>query len=436
MSLDYRPEERIKPLSPDDRDLSLRIKDVIEPHLLEALLFTYHNGAKPSNWTEVPASLEKMERFKFNKIMNDQFDAEYVDAQSELTRRLAKSIDFFDYMYGYHAYGTSLINAFLEHIPKELQNQQHRCVKLIERAVMIDASVVMYHFLNLASEEAAEKRSELAENFDSEVRVSFERMRSAISEISGVAEHLGEETRRVREAVSDSNSAPEQVLASVQSVAAAAEELSVTIRDITDRVDANSTHIEKIASNVGDVVGTSTRLKEVAGQISKVTGLINGIASQTNLLALNATIEAARAGEAGRGFAIVAQEVKKLAQDTSNATDSIADNISELDQTVQLISEALTEVQTSIGDVTEGASHIADAVRQQQETSAEIASNADHSSVAVSKMAENAKLTSEIAGKSEELAGETVDAVHETNEQVESIDKAMQAFLGALRKAS
>ncbi|MAK62744.1 MAG: hypothetical protein CMK09_17380 [Ponticaulis sp.] len=436
MALDYNPQDRIKPLSTEEQDMANTIYEVLEPHLIDIILFTYKNGAVPAQWDEVPKDLEAMQRVKFKKIMTGTFDAEYIAMQDKITRRLAKFIDFFDYLWGYHSYATVLVNTFLKHAPKHTHNQRDRYVKLIEKAAFTDAAVVMYHFFNLASEEAANKRNELAENFDQEVRASFDKMRSAINDVSGIAEHLGDETRRVREAVSNTNSAPEQVMASVQSVAAAAEELSMTIRDITDRVDENSTHMTKIATNVGDVVGTSTRLKEVAGQISKVTGLINGIASQTNLLALNATIEAARAGEAGRGFAIVAQEVKKLAQDTSSATDSIADNIAELDQTVQLISEALSEVQASIGDVTDGASHIADAVRQQQDTSAEIAGNAEQSSIAVGRMAENAKLTSEVAGKSEKLAVETVDLVHDTHEQVESIDKAMQTFLGALRKAS
>lgn len=436
MSLAFKPEERIGKLSAEDLALSKRIKDVLEPNLIEILLKTYKNGAIPVEWDVVPDHLEKMERFKFGKIMADEFDAQYVATQSQITQRISKTIDFFDYMFGYHSYSTALVNAFIKYMPKALEPQRDRCIKLIQRAVFIDASVVMYHFFNIANEDARTKRNEIAEAFDSQVRASFDSMRGAISRVSDIAASLGAETRKVREAVSNTNAAPEQVQANVQSVAAAAEELSATISDIYGRIDDNSRHVQSIAVNIEDVVGTNTRLMDVTEQISKVTGLINGIASQTNLLALNATIEAARAGEAGRGFAIVAQEVKKLAQDTARATESIAENIADLDKTVKQISTALTEVQSSVGLVADGAQHITLAVRQQQDTSAEIAGNAESSSTAVRTMAENATMTAQVAGQSEQLALQTLDAVSQTNEQVEAINAAMTNFLSTLRAAS
>ena len=432
--MDFKPEDRIIRFTPDDSEMGRHIQHMLEPHLEEMIHFTYQNGAKPVE--HMPPELLAAEKFKFSKIMPGDFDEQYLGAQAKISKRLARSIDFFDYMFGYHAYATSLVTTLVNNIPKKFEDQRDAYIKLVMRSVFTDAAVTLWHFFRVAQDDAAEQREALANAFNDEVRGSFDAMRETIGSVAQMAETLGAETRKVRESVSSTNAAPDQVQANVQSVAAASEELSATIRDISGSMITNSGHIDRIASNIEDVVGTNTRLMEVTGQISSVTGLINGIASQTNLLALNATIEAARAGEAGKGFAIVAQEVKKLAQDTSQATERIAENISQLEQTVSLITEALGEVNSSVGEVTQGTAHIAEAVRQQEESSSEIAGNAESSSVAVRLMAENAGMTSEVAAKSEQLAVETVDAVKQTNDHVARIDEAMGRFMTALRQAS
>ena len=434
MSMNFKPEDRIVCFKAEDEEMGRHIQKVLEPHLEEMILFTYQNGAKPLE--KMPPELMAAEKFKFSKITRGDFDESYLRAQGRIAQRLAHSIDFFDYMFGYHAYATALVTTLINNIPKKFENQRDRYVKLVLRAVFTDAAVTLYHFFNVANEDAAKKREDLATAFDSDVRASFEQMQSAIQSVAGIVTQLVDETRKVRAAVSNNGSAPDQVQANVQSVAAAAEELSSTIRDISSRVDANSDSIESIARNVQAVVQTNDQLLEVTDEISKVTGLINGIASQTNLLALNATIEAARAGDAGRGFAIVAAEVKKLAQDTSNATEKIAGNITQLQETVAQISQALQDVSENVGEVSEGAVHISQAVRQQEESSAEIAGNAERSSIAVMELAENAAMTDQVAMESERLAGQTTHLIDDTTAQVKRLDTAMTKFLGALREAS
>jgi methyl-accepting chemotaxis protein len=115
------------------------------------------------------------------------------------------------------------------------------------------------------------------------------------------------------------------------------------------------------------------KLSRAAQEIGDVVKLITAIAEQTNLLALNATIEAARAGEAGRGFAVVASEVKSLASQTAKATDDISTHIAGMQDATQESVAAIKEIGDTISQISEIASSIAQAVEQQNNATQEIA---------------------------------------------------------------
>jgi methyl-accepting chemotaxis protein len=148
--------------------------------------------------------------------------------------------------------------------------------------------------------------------------------------------------------------------------------LSASINDISRQV----THAANIASRAVDMArqtdDTVQGLSKTASRIGEVVGLINDIASQTNLLALNATIEAARAGQAGRGFEVVASEVKSLAGQTAKATEEISEQITAVQRVAMEAIEAIKGIGGIIGEVNEVASAIAAAVEQQGAATLEI----------------------------------------------------------------
>ena len=152
------------------------------------------------------------------------------------------------------------------------------------------------------------------------------------------------------------------------------------------------------------------RLAEAAKRIGDVVGLIRSIAEHTNLLALNATIEAARAGNAGRGFAIVASEVKSLATETAKATEEISGQILEVQSsTIQAVGQikSIASVMTEINAAT---MEIAISVQQQGTATEEIARSIHSAASSTQNVARNILDTTAAIGETNNAAAEVLDA--------------------------
>jgi methyl-accepting chemotaxis protein len=158
-------------------------------------------------------------------------------------------------------------------------------------------------------------------------------------------------------------------------VATGSSQMETAIREIAH----NATEAARVAGSAVQVAENTTRtvgkLGDSSQEIATVIKLINGIAEQTNLLALNATIEAARAGEAGKGFAVVASEVKELAQETARATEDISKRVEAIQADTAGAVEAIGQISAVIGEINDFQSTIAAAVEEQTATSNEMNRN-------------------------------------------------------------
>ncbi|POF32947.1 methyl-accepting chemotaxis protein [Roseibium marinum] len=292
---------------------------------------------------------------------------------------------------------------------------------------------------NNAQEDAARRGAEiqqLSSEFDRQITEmmsiidsSVENLQAASSDMTGVAARTTEQSGLV-------SSASSQASHNVETVAAAAEELSASVNEIRRQVQASS---EIAARAAGEAQSTNQRmngLSEAATRIGEVVTLIQAIAEQTNLLALNATIEAARAGEAGRGFAVVASEVKELATQTSKATEDISSQITAIQEETGHAASAISSVTEIINNMNEIASSIASSVEEQGVATQEIASNATEASRSTVEVTTNIESVSKASENTRDTAEKVDSSAQQLKENASMLRSQVANFLQEVSKRS
>jgi methyl-accepting chemotaxis protein len=222
----------------------------------------------------------------------------------------------------------------------------------------------------------------------------------------------------------------EEVSRNTRIVLDGAEEMGISIRQIAHNADEAARVAAGAVNAANRTTETVNKLGDSSQEISNVVKLITSIAQQTNLLALNATIEAARAGAAGTGFAVVANEVKDLAQATAKATEDIAQRVEAIQSDTTGAVTAIAEINDIIEQINQYQATIAAAVQEQTDTTSEMRSSVTQIAAGSERMAATVGAVAEHFTGTLDSLNTTERAVADLTAASRRLDEIVRTFRG------
>jgi len=270
---------------------------------------------------------------------------------------------------------------------------------------------------------------------------SSDQLRSSSGETSRIAQQSSDSIQHQRSTINELSTAIEQMSCSAVEIAQNAQE-TAKVTQQTDgeaargraTVEATVSAIERLSHNIANSTTVVERLNQESDAIAQILDVISEIASQTNLLALNAAIEAARAGEQGRGFAVVADEVRTLASRTQDSITDIEKIINQLQDSAREVARVMNEsreqaaascaqsasiaefldtITEGVGNITHMITQIANSAEEQSSVSEEISANINDLGIHAGEAVNLAQASSDVSGNLNQLTEQLKKLVHQ-----------------------
>lgn len=274
------------------------------------------------------------------------------------------------------------------------------------------------------------------------IKTASDSVAAAGAQLSGSAVHMSEGAGQQAERAQQVATASEEMSQTVNDIARSAENMSTVACQTASTAQSGGKtvaeavrEVEEIASTVSESADHITSLARLSQKIGDIIGIINEIADQTNLLALNAAIEAARAGEHGRGFAVVADEVRKLAERTTAATSEVSTIIQEIQRNVTSAVSSIDQVSARVErgvDLSNKAGaeldNIVKSVEDLQAMVQQIAVSLDEMTATSDQISKDIESISGVATETSQSSGEVTRASHELAQLGKNLQGISQRF--------
>jgi len=275
----------------------------------------------------------------------------------------------------------------------------------------------------------------LANAFESSVANIVQSVGTAAEQLAGAARNMHRFAHDAGEQSAGAAQDAESASQSALRVSAGISDLSKSILSIAANAEqqAELGEAARSASHTGEKVIRT--LAERTANIEAFVGLIQGVASQTNMLALNATIESARAGDAGRGFGVVAAEVKALANKAHEATGQINQLVSDIDSGATEADEVIGQVSRAMGELAAAAEKMRSAIGDQSNVASLIEQSAVDSAAGADQIAKRIGEVAKAAGEAVQLSDEVQASAEGLTKIAQGLRSATNEFLSQLRAA-
>ena len=286
-------------------------------------------------------------------------------------------------------------------------------------------------------QEAREERErtllQIAEGFEGKVGDVVGQFASASSQLKGTATSMAASAEQASTRTIEVTSSMQEANAGATAAAAASDEFAMSINEVSRQAASSAELARKASASTKEADATITRLTESAQQVGHIVELIQTIAQRTNLLALNASIEAARGGEAGRGFAVVASEVKELAMQTSRATEEVASQIRDMQDTTGESVTALHSIAKEVAQLESVAISIATAVDEQSFAGQDLARSIEMAARGTEHVSDHIEEVQQLSTSTGAAASQVLSSATALEQQAATLQSQVDGFLEEVR---